>query len=59
MYKIEIACQALFAGRMNVAKAAEMSGLSIPEMKEIFTKYVKAQPIVDWSLDLKLCWPYN
>lgn len=58
MTKFEIACLALFTGRINVPKAALMCDISSQEMKDRFRLYVKERGREDWELDITPCWPY-
>lgn len=58
MTKFELACQALFTGRMNVPKAAMLCGLDSFEMKTRFVDYVEKRKTEDWQLDITPCWPY-
>ena len=58
MTQFEIACQALFTGRINVPRAALMCGIAAEEMKEKFVDYVKSRSKDDWELDITPCWPY-
>jgi hypothetical protein len=59
MTDLEIACQALFGGRVNIPKAAALGGVSPEEMKQIFREYVSAKARDDWELDITPCWPYS
>lgn len=58
MDDIDIACQALFAGRVNVPTAASMCGLTTDSMKAKFLQYVTSRTGSDWELDITPCWPY-
>jgi len=58
MKEVESACQALFTGRINVAKAAAYCGLELKDMKKEFKHYVKNTSQEDWELDITPCWPY-
>jgi len=58
MSDMDLACQALFSGRMNVPTAAKACGLTTEEMKREFLRYVSATAKSDWELDTVPCWPY-
>jgi hypothetical protein len=58
MTDLEIACQALFTGRINVPRAALIAGITPDEMKIAFKDYVKARGRENWELDITPCWPY-
>lgn len=58
MSQFDIACQALFMGRINVPGAAKMCGLAAEEMKGKFVDYVKSKAKDDWELDITPTWPY-
>lgn len=58
MSQFDIACQALFMGRINVPGAAKMCDLAVDEMKRKFVDYVKIKTREDWELDITPCWPY-
>lgn len=58
MNQFDIACQALFAGRINVPRAAAMCSTTTEDMKKAFRDYVLERAKVDWELDITPCWPY-
>ncbi|MFZ9315693.1 MAG: hypothetical protein ACO236_00265 [Candidatus Nanopelagicaceae bacterium] len=58
MTEFEIACQALFSGRINVPKAAALCQLTTDEMMAQFREYAKARQGEDWELDIAMSWPY-
>jgi len=58
MNDIDLACQALFTGRVNVPTAAKRCGLTLDEMKGEFLQYISLRSKPDWELDIALCWPY-
>jgi hypothetical protein len=59
MNDIDLACQALFTGQVNVPSAAGICGLTTQQMKEEFLQYVALRSQADWELDIQLCWPYT
>lgn len=59
MVSVEIYVNALFHGKLNVPEAARRAGVSMGEMKQLLTKYIKTHPTEDWELDITPCWPYR
>lgn len=58
---IDEALIVLFRGQSNVRTIAEETGISLPEMKQLFREYVARTPIDPdiWQGDIELSWPYS
>ena len=57
---LEVALDMIYKGQTNVAVKAKEEGVSLDEMKRLFSVYVNQRPIDPdvWQADVELGWPW-
>ncbi len=55
------ACDLLYRGKANVAKAAQSCGISMAELQRVFAVYTASIPQDPnlWQDDIELSWPWS
>ena len=57
---LEVALDMIYKGQTNVAVKAKEEGVSLDEMKRLFSVYVSQRPLDPdiWQADVELGWPW-